>query len=854
MLIRIRNLNKSYTSETKTITRALEEINLDFKRQGLNFIVGESGSGKSTLLNIIGGIDTFDEGSIVVANHNLKNMKLTELDYYRNSIIGFVFQELNLLEDFNVRENIELAIHSKDDKKEEIDDIIKKLNLEKIENNNIKDISTGQKQRVAIARTIIKNAPIILADEPTGSLDSKNSEEVIQLLKDISKEKLVIVITHDLEMAKKYGDRIIELKDGKVINDIEKGLIKNNSVKVLDKSLIKIDKLDQEVVDKVNEIKEEFNQKVYICSEKSGRKVKALFKNAIFDENMKESDFKITQFSKEKMKKIPITKTKVELKNIFKLSLSNLFNKKKILILTSLLMIISLLLYGVSESLANYNKVDAYIETINEENLKSINFIEIKNKDNYHIINKENIQILEEKYKDINIAKEYLIPLKINLNKTVNGSKKYSLTGVSEVNDVSVYGYKTLEGKSVLSNYDEIIISEYFADVLIKGEYFYSLNNIKNLVDKEIKLNDFVYKIVGIIESDYLSNNKDDESNYLDIRDNLIFVKEGFLNNYFSTLKYVEYSLDIFLKDNNNLYDSEDLSIANIVFDDYESNSNLNFTFFSEEKTTLEENEILVSESYLNNNELCSNGCNASSFKNNELVLTYNSNVIYASNNYKVVGTYSFVSSDNEIDYNLYNNSIILSSLLKEKINKNIYYNYQILVELTENKDTNKSIINDCYDLGLSINKNFTSSYEKYSEMVNGLSDVLNTLSLIMLVISIVLLYSFIQNSILISKRKIGILKSLGVNNLNIFSIFLIETLLICLIVIIGSSSLLLITGPIINLVIRSDYGFYFSALNIEATIFLKLIFVTIIVSLIALIIPIIKLSKMSTNKLIGSR
>ena len=110
MLIKISNLNKSYYSETKTITRALENINLEFRDKGLNFIVGESGSGKTTLLNIIGAIDTFDSGSVIVGGHNLKDMSRTILDYYRNSVVGFIFQELNLLDEFNVKENIKLAL------------------------------------------------------------------------------------------------------------------------------------------------------------------------------------------------------------------------------------------------------------------------------------------------------------------------------------------------------------------------------------------------------------------------------------------------------------------------------------------------------------------------------------------------------------------------------------------------------------------------------------------------------------------------------------------------------------------------------------------------------------------------
>ena len=857
MLIRIRSLNKSYYSETKTITRALEDINLDFKETGLNFIVGESGSGKSTLLNLIGAIDTFDNGSIVVATHSLKDMNLKELDYYRNSMIGFVFQELNLLDDYSVRENIKIALDINSINNEEIiDEVIEKLGIKEIENNSVKNISSGQKQRVAIARTLVKDSRIILADEPTGSLDSKNSKEVMNILKDISKDRLVIVITHDVEFARNYGDRIIELKDGLVIKDIEKGNVKDKNLKSLSKNLIEIKKLDEEVVNKINSIKEEYNQKVYISSENSVRKVKALFKEANFEEVKEDNGFKVVEPLKEKMKKESIKKSKLSIKRLFSLAFNNLFNKKKILILTSILMILSLLLYGVSEGLANYNKVDSYIETINKDKIKNINVIEMKNKDKYQRISEENIAFLEEKYPAINIAKEYLLPFKLNLNKTYNGSKKYTLTGISEVNNINAYGYNLLSGKSSLENYNEIIISEYLANVLLKGEYFSDIKEINSLVNKEISLNDYNYKIVGIIESNYISSLTEDErlNNYLDIRDNLVFVKEGFLSNYINNLKYIDYSLDVYLKDDSSSYNKEELSLANIIFDDYSSNNNLDYTFFKEEKTSLLDNEILISESYLENNDLCVDVCDASSFINNEFVITYDSNVVYAYNNYTVVGTYSYVSSNRPIDSNLYSNSIILSSSLKEKIINNIYYNYELLIGLSNSDTVNEDFVNDVYNLGLSINKNFTSSYDKYSEIVSGLSDVLNTISLIMLAVSIVLLYSFIQNSVLISKRKIGILKSLGINDLNVFTIFLVETLLVSLLAITGSSALLIVISPIVNLIVRGNYGFYFSAVNISFVIFLKLISITLLVSLIALIIPFVRFKKLSTNTLIGSR
>lgn len=857
MLVRIRNLNKSYYTESKTITRALEEVSLDFKDSGMNFIVGESGSGKSTLLNIIGGLDDFDSGSVVVGNHQLKDMNEKEKDYYRNSLIGFVFQELNLLDEYSVKENIKIALDVNSIENEDlINEIIGRLDITEIKDNNIKDISSGQKQRVAIARSLVKGSKIILCDEPTGALDTKTSKEVMELLKEISKERLIIIITHDKELAKLYGDRIIELKDGKIIKDIEKGSLKDKNIKSLSKNLIEIKKIDEEVVDKINEIRKSYNQKVYISSENKERKVKSLFKEANFIETKEENGFKVVEPLKDKMKKEEIKKSKISLKRLISLAFNNLFNKKKILILTSILMVLSLLLYGVSEGLANYNKVDSYEETINKDDMKNINIIEIKSGDTYERVYGGNLLYLREKYPSINIAQEYLLPLKVDLNKTYNGTKKYVLTGVSEINDVTKQGYNIISGKSFLSNYNEIIISEYFANALLEGEYFSNVNGVDSIINKNITLNSKEYIIVGVIESKYISslNNEERLDSYLDIRDNLIFVKEGFVNNYINKLNFIDSSLDIFLKEGNISYNKEDLSIANIVFDDYSSNSSLSYTFFEDDKYTLHENEILVSESYLENNDMCSEGCNASSFFDNELVLTYNSNIIYAYSDYTVVGTYSFETSSNSIDNNLYSNSIIVSSSLKEKILENIYYNYQLLIGLSNNDDINKNLINDIYDLGMNINKNFTGSYSKYNEIISNLSDVLNAVSLIMLGMSIVLLYSFIQNSIMLSKRKVGILKSLGVNDKNVFSIFLIETLIVSIVAILGSSVLLLIVSPIINLIVRSKYGFYFSALNINYMIFIRIVLLTFIVSLISLIIPLIKFKKMSTTKLIGSR
>ena len=220
-MIEFKNVSKIYKAKKGVETKALNNINLKIGNKGMVFIVGKSGSGKSTMLNLLGGLDNVTSGELLINNKNISKFKNKQYDAYRNTYIGFIFQEFNILEQYNVYENIELALRFQNKKtsKEEIDKLLNKLGLEGLGQRKINELSGGQKQRVAIARALIKNPEIILADEPTGNLDQTSSKQIFDLLKEISKEKLVIVVSHDMESAKNYADRIIEISDGNIIND-----------------------------------------------------------------------------------------------------------------------------------------------------------------------------------------------------------------------------------------------------------------------------------------------------------------------------------------------------------------------------------------------------------------------------------------------------------------------------------------------------------------------------------------------------------------------------------------------------------------------------------------------------------
>ena len=216
----IENISMNY-DETPNIVHALSNVNLILNKNELTIIEGPSGSGKTTLLNIIGGLLKPSSGKILVNKKNIIEMNDNEKAYYRNKVIGFVFQSFYLEPNFTVYDNVEVPLIiagiPKNERRKMILSTLDSVGLLDKEKMIASKLSGGEKQRVSIARAIVNNPEIILADEPTGNLDSKNGDMIMSLLKRISKEdKIVIVITHNDEQAIKYGDKIYRLNDGEI--------------------------------------------------------------------------------------------------------------------------------------------------------------------------------------------------------------------------------------------------------------------------------------------------------------------------------------------------------------------------------------------------------------------------------------------------------------------------------------------------------------------------------------------------------------------------------------------------------------------------------------------------------------
>lgn len=221
-MLSVKNIYKSYGTKDNKYP-VLKDINLNFRQNEFVAILGPSGSGKTTLLNILGGLDRYDSGDLIINGKSTKQFKERDWDSYRNKSIGFVFQSYNLISHISILNNVEMGLTlgnvSKSEAKKRAIAALEKVGLKEHIHKRPNQLSGGQMQRVAIARALVNNPDIILADEPTGALDSKTSMQIMDLIKEIAKDKLVIMVTHNAALADIYASRIIKLSDGKIVSD-----------------------------------------------------------------------------------------------------------------------------------------------------------------------------------------------------------------------------------------------------------------------------------------------------------------------------------------------------------------------------------------------------------------------------------------------------------------------------------------------------------------------------------------------------------------------------------------------------------------------------------------------------------
>lgn len=240
-MLQIKNITKFYKNGSQSF-KALDNVSVNFGDKGLVIVLGKSGCGKSTLLNIMGGLDKPSMGEVIINGASTLRFSGSDYDAYRNTYVGIVFQEFNLIDEITVYENINmtLKLQEKSADVNTVDEALAMVGLNNLGYRKPTELSGGQRQRVALARALLKKPEIILADEPTGALDSSTSEDVFESLKKIAETKLVIVVTHEKELALKYGDRVVEIIDGQIVSDKERESNAVSQVKELGDSVVEV--------------------------------------------------------------------------------------------------------------------------------------------------------------------------------------------------------------------------------------------------------------------------------------------------------------------------------------------------------------------------------------------------------------------------------------------------------------------------------------------------------------------------------------------------------------------------------------------------------------------------------------
>jgi len=375
-VIEIRNLVKVYNPKNGVPVRAVDGVNLKIADTGMVFLLGKSGSGKSTMLNLLGGLDQYDSGEIIIKGKSSKDFSQSEFDSLRNTYVGFIFQEYNILSEFNVGQNIALAMELQGKKAtpQALDELLDTVDLTGYARRKPNELSGGQKQRVAIARALIKNPEIIMADEPTGALDSVTGRQVLMTLKKLSKSKLVIVVSHDREFAEKYGDRIIEMADGKIISDTVKHLSQSEKlsegVEVIDDKVLRIrdgESLTDEEFDKIRTYIKNSGQNVYISLDNEISKTFA--EAARIDEQGGREGFKSTEAEDIRVKTygegdFKLIKSRLPMKNAFAIGASGLKSKPVRLMFTVFLAAVAFTMFGLSDTFGTYNKYKTTVQSI----------------------------------------------------------------------------------------------------------------------------------------------------------------------------------------------------------------------------------------------------------------------------------------------------------------------------------------------------------------------------------------------------------------------------------------------------------------------------------------------------------
>ncbi len=784
-MIRLEHVNKYFNKGKKNEIHVINDLNLKLNNNGLVCLLGPSGCGKTTILNAVGGLDKVRNGKIYIDDERITKRSIKKIDKIRNLKIGYIFQDYKLIDNLSVFDNVALVlkmigIKDKDEIKKRVDYVLETLNIYRYRYRLASMLSGGERQRVAIARAIVKDPDIILADEPTGNLDSKNSLEIMNIIKCISKKRLVILVTHEVNLAKFYADRIIELEDGKVIKDYE-----NQTKDFLDYRLenniyLKDIKYHNDFNDKLNKI-DVYNDNnnlditlvvkngnIYIKSN-SNEKIEVIDSNSnvnLIDDHYKKIDY-------DEVSKYEFNFDKV-INNNFKKKYSSICNLK------------SMITSGFKK-ISNYSPIKKFL-LLGYMAASMFILFSIARMASAFVINDEDFVKSNNNYVSVAVGK--IDDKKYNDILSVSGIK-YAVIGDSLVSFKITYN-------TLLQNYD-------VSDLLVGSISGLSLISDKDLIYGEMPKNDYE-AVVDIMSAKTLFDSENHaKSAGLESEKDLIGMNIS-VNNVkdfkivgITNLK----SPSIYIKErlivdviNNNSYQSSN--------DDYYfpvADKNSNYANYETYDYTLKKGRV-PSGDY-------------------EVLVNYDLKDLYELNKnidtkingkkLKVVGYYVTKNNDNNI--------LIVNSKM---ITYTLFDNNSTMTLATDNKDELVSKLQEKdYNAINSYDKNRNDYIKENKASVNSII----VFTSVILAISLIEIYLMIRSSFLSRIKEVGIYRAIGVKKSDIYKMFASEIMAINLtatlggIILMGAilynvskmkvlGSMVVLNGTTVGLALLISFGF----------------------------------------------
>ncbi len=792
-MIEVKNLSKTYHNKDGNVL-ALDNVSFQLGNKGIVFLFGASGEGKSTLSNVLSGLDVYDKGGKILYNgKDLMEMSQHERDVYRSKEIGLIFEQDNLIETLTVKENITNAKEVSGDVEtdDQVPEVLKKVKLNGYEKRNIVELSSGERQRVAIARMLLLNPRVLFVDEPTGHLDQQNSRMFWEIVREQSKQCLVVAITHERDIVEQYADRVLEIKSGKVVRD---------------RYLSQV-------------LKEE-------------------------DKQLFSSEVQPTTLTKRAYLS-PKTSTKLGLKVLQK----GRFRLISLLVLTCF----TLMTFALSYLLSTYNSSLIMAKSAKLQNLSYVTF-ENKTT-GQAITQEQLASLYDNKTGEYyKIYSTDLVIKFFDKTATPFAIGGIMEVDSKIENNYNVLGQKVLYGTypSTTEKTNKIAISDYLAQLLNRngisvrynnGTQFETLKNagIDRLIGKEIAIDGEYFEISAIYAT-----------NYAEFVDDQLKVKEGcetdfaynLTNNYSmihtATGNVKEFVATATLKDNINLtLDTTSLAhpivrTVNIKTFALASDYNILGT-----KTVLGKYDILLPIGLFN--EIFSAQLDAVSYLNDATVTdNMTTAALHITSQYGETITYNITGVTQENYMILADNSDTntLDGYFGGLVEKDIYPTLKIATACGSEKQLTKAI-DAVGEKGFVYVSQYSDEISNVSEVIELLGVVFTVATVFFALFCMYFMFTFFANVIANNKKIVGALRTLGANSFNLMAIFMVSCVLIMLVSVVAGMLLSVLSSLILNQVVMSTFALPISILNINFGMFGWIALLGVVISFVGSIIPI---------------